>query len=147
MPTLRDSTVGDLPNLLGMMRQLYESDGIPFDGAASNKASLELIANPALGRLWQIESNSRPAGYLVVTFGFSLEYGGLHGFIDELFIAADFRGRGLGSIAVEYASAFCKSQGMKAILLEVDLHNPRAHSLYERLSFHENRRRLMTRIL
>ena len=140
----------DVDQLLEMMRSLYEHDGVRFDEAKSRKATNVLVSSmdsaiTDLGRIWLIESNGEVAGYVVLTFGFSIEYGGSHGFIDELFVRPEFRGQGLGGAAVEHASSMCRSLGMKVILLEVAFENPRAHALYERIGFREHGRRLMSR--
>ena len=140
----------DVDRLLEMMRSLYEHDSVPFDEARSRKATHELVSSmdsaiTDLGRIWLIESNGEIAGYVVLTFGFIIEYGGSHGFIDELFVLPEFRGQGLGGLAVEYVSSMCRSLGMKVILLEVAFENPQAHALYERMGFREHGRRLMSR--
>lgn len=151
-PVLRYAEWEDADPLLEMMRELYLHDGVPFDEARARKATDELISSMDsaildLGRIWMIESEDEIAGYLVLTFGFSIEYGGMHGFIDELYVRSEFRGRGLGSLAVDHAAELCQSLQMHALLLEVDLENPRAHRLSERLRFKEHGRRLMTRPL
>jgi len=140
----------DVDRLLEMMRELYAHDRTPFDEARSRKGTYELISSmdsaiTDLGRIWLILLGEEIAGYVVLTFGFSLEYGGMHGFIDELFVREPFRGQGAGSLAVEHVSAMCRHLGMSTLLLEVDLENPRAHALYQRLGFREHGRRLMSR--
>ena len=143
----REANEGDLDILVGMMRELYEHDGVTFDEDRSRRVSLELLGLPDQGRIWLIELEGEPAGYYVLTYGFSLEYQGRHGFIDELFVRREFRGQGLGGLAVEHASAVCRTLGMKVILLEVAHSNERAHRLYERIGFHEHGRRLMSRMI
>lgn len=128
-----------------MMRELYEHDGVPFDEARSRNGSLELMISPEQGRVWVISLGDQTAGYMILTYGFSIEYHGRYGFIDELFVREDFRGCGLGTAAVEQASAACRELGMKVILLEVAFENERAHALYSRLGFAEHGRRLMSR--
>ena len=137
--------MADIDQLLEMMRELYEHDGVRFDEARSRNGSLTLIGSPEQGRLWIMESGGVVAGYCVLTYGFSIEYYGRHGFIDELFVREDFRGAGLGTAVVEHASTVCREQGMQVILLEVAFENERAHALYSRLGFAEHGRRLMSR--
>jgi ribosomal protein S18 acetylase RimI-like enzyme len=142
----------DVDRLLEMMRDLYAHDGTNFDEATSREATNELISSmdsaiTDFGRIWLIERNGEVVGYIVLTFGFSLEYGGMHGFIDELFVQEGFRGEGAGSQAIEYAAAMCKHLGMSTLLLEVDLENARSRALYERIGFREHRRRLMSRVI
>jgi ribosomal protein S18 acetylase RimI-like enzyme len=142
----------DVEPLLEMMRDLYTHDGANFDEARSRKATNELISSmdsaiTDLGRIWLIERNDEVAGYIVLTFGFSIEYGGLHGFIDELFVRDGFRGDGAGSFAIEHVTAICRQMGLITLLLEVNLENARSRALYERIGFREHGRRLMSRVI
>ena len=59
-------------------------------------------------------------GYLVLTIGYSLERGGRDAFIDELYVRAERRGRGLGALAVATAEAAARRLGVRAVHLEVD---------------------------
>src|SRR5262249_27173901 len=102
-----------------MMRELYVHDGCEFNEARSRCGTLELLNSPDQGCIWLIEADGKPAGYCVLTYGFSIEYYGRHGFIDELFVDWQYRSRGLGRAAIEHASAFCHERGMRMILLEV----------------------------
>jgi diamine N-acetyltransferase len=137
----------DIEVLLRMMRHLYEHDGVPFDEARSRRGTLELMESPEEGSVWLLTVEGAVAGYCVLTFGFSIEYHGRHGFIDELFVLEGYRGHGLGSLAIEQASAVCRSLGMRVILLEVAFENERAHALYARMGFREHGRRLMSRTI
>jgi diamine N-acetyltransferase len=147
MATFRDAELSDVGLLLRMMRQLYDNDGVNFDEETSRRSTLLLLEEPRAGRVMVMEEEEGVAcGYVVLTYGFSLEYGGWHGFIDELFIEAPYRGRGLGSEAVRRVQAECAQRGMPAVLLEADLKNEKATRLYERLGFRETARRLMVAV-
>jgi ribosomal protein S18 acetylase RimI-like enzyme len=130
-----------------MMAQLYAQDRIPFNADRARAALLALMDEPRFGFAWIIELALEPAGYVIVTLGYSLEYGGQDAFVDELFVLPDYRGRGAGSTAVEFAADHCRTVGVHAIHLEVDHDNPRAQALYRRLGFNEHERYLMTRWL
>ncbi|MEO7189949.1 MAG: GNAT family N-acetyltransferase [Vicinamibacterales bacterium] len=147
-PRFRALTPDDVDHLVELMRCLYENDGMPFHEARA-RAGLAAIAagDWQPGRVWLIEADGSVAGYVVLTFAFSLEFGGWHGFIDELFVREPFRGLGLGSRAIELAASTCRVLGMHALLLEADLTNDRATRLYRRVGFREHRRRLMCREL
>jgi len=142
----RPAMSADTDRLIEMMRDLWNHDAVAFNEAASRRG-LDVIfrgdASPPAGRIWIIEHDASPVGYLVLTFAFSLEFGGWHAFVDELYIRDGFRSRGWGSQALDLAVATCRELGMSALLLEADLRNDRATALYRRRGFHEHRRRLM----
>ena len=139
----RNAEPSDIELLLVMMRELYLNDGIAFNEQRSRRATLQLMDEPRAGTIRVIEVGEAVAGYMVLTFGFSLEHGGWHGFIDELFVNAPHRGAGLGTAAVRHLEFECARLGMTALLLEADLANEKTTRLYQRLGFREHSRRLM----
>ncbi len=140
----RNAEFRDVDALLAQMRHLYEHDGAPFDKQTSRDALLQLMREPQAGVAQIIETgNEVAAGYFVLTFGFSLEYGGRYGLLDELFVDDRFRGTGLGTAAIHRAREICREHGAATLLLEVDQSNKKAIDLYRRLGFNENTRKLM----
>jgi ribosomal protein S18 acetylase RimI-like enzyme len=145
--TFRPVSAADFPVLLAHMSELYAQDKIPFDPARARAALSGLVADPTLGRALGIWLDGTIVGYVILTFGYSLEYGGRDAFIDELFISEPFRNQGLGTAAIEFAANLCRSEAIQALHLEVDHTNPRAHALYRRAGFEDHERHLMTRRL
>ncbi|MBY0508130.1 MAG: GNAT family N-acetyltransferase [Bryobacteraceae bacterium] len=141
---LRKGEPDDLEVLLAMMCELYANDGVPFHAERSRQATRQLMQEPRAGAIWLLEIGEATIGYVVMTIGFSLEVGGWHGFIDELFVDAPHRGSGIGTAAVRHLESECARLGMTALLLEADLANEQATRLYHRLGFREHSRRLMT---
>lgn len=131
------------------MRQLREDD--PEEGAydepRSRPALQRLLADASLGQAWLIRVGDEPAGYVVLTFGYSLEYGGRDAFIDELFIARGFRGRGIGKQTLDFVAAEAKALGVIVLHLEVTRSNDVAKRLYTRAGFVHRDHHLMNRWL
>jgi GNAT superfamily N-acetyltransferase len=138
---------GDVDAILAMMRGYYEQDGYTFVEAEARSAALALIQDPHLGRLWVTCDGDAVVGYVAVALGFSFEYRGREAFVDELFIAASHRGRGLGAKALEVAENYCREMGVNALHLEVEGHRERALELYRRWGFADFDRYLMTKWL
>ena len=144
----RPAVDGDIDGLLELMRAFYEEDGsTPFVADAATSGLRALLRDPGHGRVWLIEHEGESAGYLVVTWGFSLEFHGRDAFIDELYVVPAHRGAGLGRQAVELAETACRSYGAGALHLEVETGNERAHALYRRSGFVDRGMRLMTKRL
>jgi ribosomal protein S18 acetylase RimI-like enzyme len=146
--SFRAATEPDLDTLLDLMDALYREDGstrLSRDAAAG--ALRRLLGEPERGLVWLIERGGEPAGYLVLTWGFSLEFHGRDAFIDELYVAPAHRGAGLGSRAIALAERACLEHGAGALHLEVELGNERAYALYRRTGFAERGLRLMTKRL
>jgi ribosomal protein S18 acetylase RimI-like enzyme len=131
------------------MRQLREDDPEegPYDEALSFPAMRELLADHSFGRVWLIRSGSETAGYVVLTLCYSVELGGRYAFVDELFVAGEFRGRGIGSAALRLVAAEARALGVRALSLEVTRSNATARRLYARNGFVARGHELMTRRL
>ena len=144
---LRPATVGDLDGLLPLLRDFYAEDRHPFDASAVRAALEGLVRNPTLGRAFLIEDGDALAGYLVVTFGYSLEFRGRDAFLDELYVAPAHRGRGLGREALRVAEACCLEAGARALHLEVRHDNEAAQGLYRSWGFGDRENYLMSKAL
>ncbi len=106
--------------------------------------ALTLLADPSLGRVWWIEGEGGPAGYMVVTLGYSLEFAGRFALLDELYVREGFRRGGVGARAVSEAAAACAEWSVRALRLEVAWENEPAQRLYRRLGFAAHDRHIMT---
>ena len=84
----------------------------------------------------------------MVTFTWSLEFGGLDAVIDELFVRPGVRGRGIGTEVLLSLSRALGGAGVQALHLEVDRDNEAGRRLYEKTGFRaQDRYVLMTRPL
>lgn len=135
----------DADALLAMMREFYAHERIEFVERDARRALSQILSDASLGRVWLIESGAERAGYLVLTLGFSLEFKGRDAFVDELFLRAEFRGRGIGKSALRVAEDACRELGVRALHLEVDRANATAHELYRRSGFTGHDRHLLTK--
>ena len=128
-----------------MMAQLYSQSSSPFDAARARRSTETLLTEPEFGGVWMIDLDGALAGYIVLVLGYSLEFGGRFGLLDELFVAENFRGMGLGTQALAFAGEQCRARGWQALRLEVGQKNLRAQSLYQWSGFHMHDRFLMTK--
>lgn len=144
-PTFREATGGDVEQVLPMVEEFHALDGHPFDRSVVRKALEELVGNPELGRVWLIQDGAATVGYIVLGFGYSLEFHGRDAFIDELFLVESYRGRGWGRMALEFAEREAASLGVRALHLEVTRANHRAREVYTSYGFRDHERTLMTK--
>jgi ribosomal protein S18 acetylase RimI-like enzyme len=134
-----------METLLTFMREYYEFDHLPFDEQRARVALEGFLADESLGRVWLIHYRGEEIGYLVLTLGYSLEYGGRDAFIDEMYIRASYRGNGIGKIALAFAEDVCRALGVRALHLEVGQANTAAYGLYRAVGFMDHDRRLLTK--
>ena len=145
--TFKPATHAEADLLVGFMRALYAHDRIAFDEQTALEALAQLVGDESLGRVWLIEVDGAATGYVVLTYGFSLEYHGRDALIDELFVKEEWRGRGLGLRALEFVAQVCRARGIAAVHLAVEHTNARAQTVYQRFGFEAHERYFMTKWL
>ena len=136
----------DEPTLAVFMRQLREDDPEegPFDEPRCRGAMQRMLADPRLGRAWLIEAGGEVAGYVVLTLGYSIEFGGIASYLDELFVARTHRGRGIGTKVLALMRAEAQALGVVMLALEVTRSNDTAKHVYRQAGFVDREHHLMT---
>jgi ribosomal protein S18 acetylase RimI-like enzyme len=138
----------DLDRLVPLVAAFHAEEGISQDETTRRKALLPLLEGSPLGAIYIIGPTRAPVGYLGLPFGWSGEFGGMDAFVDEWFIRAAVRGRGMGSETLLTLSKLLGQAGVRALHLEVDRENESAKRLYTRTGFKaRDRYMLMTREL
>jgi ribosomal protein S18 acetylase RimI-like enzyme len=131
---------------LSLARDFHSEDGHPLNPAG--EASIrDVAAGVDLAPAFLLVEGGRIIGFFVLSLGYSPEHGGTDGFIDDIYIIPDCRGRGLGRQALDLALAESRNCGIRVLLLEVEANNDRAYHLYESMGFTDTRRRLMRLVL
>lgn len=78
------------------MQEFYAEAGYALDPDRARTAFLPLLTSGQLGQVWLAELDGQVAGHLVLTFCYSMEYGGRSAFVDDLFVRPALRNRGVG---------------------------------------------------
>lgn len=141
---LRPATFADCSLLVELMSEFYAESDYALHPSRAEEAFKALLADHGFGRAWLIESQAQVAGYVVLTLGYSMEYGGRDAFVDDLFIRRAFRGKGLGRSALDEVRSAALSLGVRALHLEVGRDNSAAQALYRRTGFEDSGRQLLT---
>lgn len=126
---------GDLDALLPLVRDYHAFEGIELDDAARARGIAGLLDDERAGGVWWIRADGTRVGYLALCVGYSLEFGGRDGFLDEFYLLPEARGRGTGRAALAAALDAARALGIRALHLEVGRDNERARQLYAALGF------------
>lgn len=130
--TFRQAEPADVDLLLTFMQHYYTFDHIPFDAAAMRPPLERLVGDEALGRVWLIQVDDQPVGYVTLTFGYDVEFGGRQATVTDLYLDAAYRRQGLGWQTLAFIEATCRALGIRAFELQVERTNSAAQRLYER---------------
>jgi GNAT superfamily N-acetyltransferase len=146
-PVFKLADASDVEPLIELMREFYACEHLEFEEGTARSALEQILRDRRFGVVHLIRVDGAAAGYLVLTFGFSLEFGGRDALVDELYLREDFRGHGLGKASLELAGAVCREEGISALHLEVDRVNTRAQAVYRQAGFRDHDRYLLTKRL
>lgn len=126
------------------MADFYAEADFPLPAEPAARAFDALLADERLGGAWLAEADGMPVGHVVLTLCFSMEYGGLRGFIDDLYVRPEARGRGTGAALLEAARGAAAARGVRALHVEVGPDNAIARRLYGRAGYVDSGHLLLT---
>ena len=128
---------GDAFALLPLVEDFYRVDGHQFDRdfvlaglrplLESDRHGFVLVAGGV--------ADSDLDGYLVITWGYSLESGGRDALVDEFYVSR--QGQGVGGRLLDSALGMLAERGIRKVFLETERDNARVRSMYQRHGFVE----------
>ncbi len=140
---LRLARPEDLDRLMGLVTAFHTEAQIAQDADQRREALLPLLEGIPHGCIYLIGPGRAPLGYIILTFGWSVEFGGMDGFVDEIYIRPAVRGRGIATeVLLDLPKALAEA-GLTALHLEVDRTNETAQKLYMRTGFKPRERYML----
>lgn len=122
--------------LHALVSAFHEEAGLTTSEADRMSAVNALLEGVPHGSAYLIGPARAAIGYVIISFGWSIEFGGLDGMIDELYIRPGVRGRGIATeVLLTLPKALAEHAGLRALHLEVAGDNPVAERLYTRAGF------------
>jgi len=135
-----------LDAVLALLGAQFAEHAVELPGSTLREAVRVMLGDPRRGAIF-LAYDPEPIGVAVVAFTWTLEHGGLVGWLDELFVVPAQRGRGLGKRLLEHVLWFARQAGCHAVELEVESGHARAEHLYARAGFTSRARRRWTKRL
>ncbi|WP_425098519.1 GNAT family N-acetyltransferase [Tropicibacter sp. S64] len=135
MKSLHLAAEEDADKLLPLVAAFHAERGYDSDLDHVANAVAPILAGSPHGAIWLIGPRRAPVGYICITFGWSLEFGGLDAIVDELYIRPAVRKRGMGFDALSGIAKAMKDAGVKALHLEADRSDDRLIGFYRRARF------------
>lgn len=125
----------DLQKLIEMVAAFHIEHGLSSTSESRKAAIVPLLDGTPHGVAYLIGPPRAPIGYIIVTFGWSVEFGGMDGSIDELYVRPAIRKRGIASDVLNALPKALADAGIKALHLEVDRHADASQRLYAHAGF------------
>lgn len=139
------ATPGDAAAVHALVKAFYTEEQLVYDESRTAPALDHLLATAELGVVFLLNQNHQPRGYFILTYGFSLEFGGRFVLLDELYLHPTSRSQGLGRLALQTAESWTRDQQIDTLRLEVNQHNDKAMKLYVKAGFGNDQRRILTK--
>ena len=95
----------------------------------------KVVASAERGFLLLARDRGRMVGVAYVATMLSAEHCGMVAWLEELYVAPDYRSQGIGTALVSAVLARARETGIVAMDLEIDVSHNRAESLYRRFGF------------
>ncbi len=143
---IETATVQALDDTVRLLGLQFQEHGIDLPLEALREAVLGLLVDPSRGAVL-VAYDPDPIGVAVLAYTWTLEHGGRVAWLDELFVAANHRDRGIGRAMLRRALQIAAAAGCRAVDLEVDAEHERAEHLYEREGFQRVSRHRWARAL
>ncbi len=135
-----------LPVLLPLVADMHAHLGLEMTEEARRAALLPLLEGVPQGAVYLIGPARAPIGYAVLAFGWSIELGGMDGFLDELYVRPAVRGRGIATEVLLELPRALAGAGLKALHVEVDREDAQVQRICRKTGFRPRERfMLMTR--
>ena len=129
-------SLSEIDRVLPLIETYWRHDTIVgYEPSRLRRQLTELLSEPAYGCGWLATHDDAAVGYLLCSFVYSFEHGGLMAEIDELFVAAPLRGRGIGRALLGVAQAQLATRGCHCLQMQVGDDNRQAQGFYTRMGF------------
>ncbi len=133
---ISSASAADIPALCGMLGLLFtqEAEFSPDREAQARGLGL-ILATPELGTILVAREAGAIIGMVSLLFTVSTALGSRVALLEDMVVAPDHRGKGIGSCLLEAAIDHAHNTGCGRITLLTDRVNARAQSFYRRHGF------------
>jgi ribosomal protein S18 acetylase RimI-like enzyme len=122
----------DFADALQLARELY---GLPDTDPEPHRARYEALVNDPDAAPFLATADGRPAGFIGFRLRRRLNHATFEGWVSDLYVRPESRGRGIGRALLEAAIAEWRLRGGHQVMLEVGTDRTEARRLYEAAGF------------
>jgi ribosomal protein S18 acetylase RimI-like enzyme len=136
METVRPANVDDLDRCAELLGVLFSQEQEFTHNPVVQRKGLEMIVEkPEMGTVFVYESHGVVQGMVVILVTISTALGGKVAILEDMVVAPDLRGKGMGASLLKHAVDYAINQGCRRITLLTDHNNESAHTFYHRHGF------------
>jgi GNAT superfamily N-acetyltransferase len=133
---IHEAMAADLDDLLSLYRQLGEDDGTVLDRDEARRIFKRILSYPDYRLYLARDLEGRAVGTFALLIMDNLGHcGARSAVIEDVVVAPDCRGRGIGSEMMAFAAMLCRAGRCYKITLSSNRNRVNAHRFYEELGF------------
>ena len=129
----------DLDRLEGLVMLCHQEMGIDVSPNQRRQGLAHVLANSPHAAAYLSGPVRAPVGYLMLSFGWSLELMGHYCTIDQIYVRSGVRGRGIASEVMTKLTSMLKSTDIKSIHIHASQENASSKRLFKRAHFRNGR--------
>lgn len=134
--TIREATIDDNAGICRLLFLLFEQESeFRSDFETQSRGVDELLSNPQMGRFFVMEDSGLIVGAVSILFLVSTALGGKVAMLEDLILAKNWRGKGLGAQLLDFGIRAAIQHECKRITVLTDKDNLAAQSLYKKMGF------------
>ncbi len=136
---IRTATIADIPALCPLLESLFTQE-VEFQPNRTQQLQglTAILENSQIGDILVAETESQVIGMVNLLYTVSTALGSRVALLEDLIVAPESRGQGVGSKLIEQAIALAKTKDCRRITLLTDIDNLAAHRFYHRHGFHSS---------
>ena len=128
---VRTATENDITRCAGLLEILFSQEHeFSANAEAQSRALSMIIGNPELGRIFVCEIDGEIQGMVMLLFTVSTFLGKKVALLEDMVVAPAWRGKGIGTLLIDYAVDFARREGFGRITLLTDEDNDAAQQFY-----------------
>lgn len=147
-PRVEPATLEDLPELVGLVMDLFARSGDFSPDRDIQERGLQLILEqPNRGRIFVLRNDAQIFGMVNLLFTISTACGGFVVLMEDVIVHPDHRGQGYGTQLLEHVIEFAGQKNFKRITLLTDKMSAESQKFFLRHGFDYSNMIPMRRIL
>lgn len=105
--------------VLALMQRSHEERALPHDDAHRENVIAPLLDGSPLGAVWLIGPARAPLGYVLISFGWSVDLGGMIGWVEDIYIRPSVRKRGIGTEVLHAVAVTLHRADLRALHVRI----------------------------
>jgi GNAT superfamily N-acetyltransferase len=133
---LREATIEDIPELCELLIYLFvQEEEFKPNTKTQSEGLRKIITNPNAGVVLVAIDSNKVIAMVNILYTISTALGDRVAILEDMVVSPKARGKGVGSMLMEYSLDLAKQNGCKRITLLTDFDNDGAHRFYQQHGF------------